>query len=157
MIHKKNYIFWSAGRSILRAEYFSCGLDVLYGGPRISKLHFLIKKKIINKKFSFLFFGHRNPGSGSGTASGSGFTWNAWSDPYPNIFNESVSTKPVWTVLVITRSASSSSCKPHCVVVSVQNKIKALETQNRTLAAQLRRLHQIVVNGGELPFLTSSP
>lgn len=30
----------------------------------------------------------------------------------------------------------------------LKNKIKALESQNRTLAAQLRRLHQIVVNGG---------
>ena len=29
-----------------------------------------------------------------------------------------------------------------------QEKINALETQNKTLAAQLRRLHQIVVNGG---------
>ena len=32
--------------------------------------------------------------------------------------------------------------------VSFQDKIKALESQNKTLAAQLRRLHQIVVNGG---------
>ena len=30
----------------------------------------------------------------------------------------------------------------------VQDKIKALESQNKTLAAQLRRLHQIVVSGG---------
>merc|ERR1711884_599018 len=30
----------------------------------------------------------------------------------------------------------------------LKDKIKALETQNKTLAAQLRRLHQIVVNGG---------
>merc|ERR1719483_113909 len=30
----------------------------------------------------------------------------------------------------------------------LKDKIKALESQNKTLAAQLRRLHQIVVNGG---------
>merc|ERR1719391_571282 len=30
----------------------------------------------------------------------------------------------------------------------LKEKITALETQNKTLAAQLRRLHQIVVNGG---------
>jgi len=30
----------------------------------------------------------------------------------------------------------------------LKDKIQALETQNKTLAAQLRRLHQIVVNGG---------
>ena len=30
----------------------------------------------------------------------------------------------------------------------MQEKIKALESQNKTLAAQLRRLHQMVVNGG---------
>merc|ERR1719433_55712 len=30
----------------------------------------------------------------------------------------------------------------------LKEKINALETQNKTLAAQLRRLHQIVVNGG---------
>jgi len=38
----------------------------------------------------------------------------------------------------------------------LQNKIKALETQNRTLAAQLRRLHQIVVNGGTRQGQTST-
>ena len=32
--------------------------------------------------------------------------------------------------------------------ITFQEKIKALESQNKTLAAQLRRLHQIVVNGG---------
>jgi hypothetical protein len=33
----------SAGCSLLRAEGFSCGLDVLCGGLVISKLEFLIK------------------------------------------------------------------------------------------------------------------
>ena len=33
-------------------------------------------------------------------------------------------------------------------LITFQEKIKALESQNKTLAAQLRRLHQIVVNGG---------
>ena len=38
---------------------------------------------------------------------------------------------------------------PHTIKHSnFQEKIKALESQNKTLAAQLRRLHQIVVNGG---------
>ncbi len=53
-----NFIFWSAGCSLLRAEGFSWSLD-------ISKLQFLIKKDI--KKFSVLccssVFGHQNPGS----------------------------------------------------------------------------------------------
>jgi hypothetical protein len=31
--------------SLLRAEGFSCSLDVLYGGLGISKLQFLIKKR----------------------------------------------------------------------------------------------------------------
>ncbi len=38
--------------SVLRAEGFSCSLDVLYGGLGISKLQFLIKKK---KKNSAVF------------------------------------------------------------------------------------------------------
>jgi hypothetical protein len=33
-----------AGYSLLRAEGFSCSLDVLHGGLRINKLYFLIKK-----------------------------------------------------------------------------------------------------------------
>ncbi len=36
--------FWSARCSLLRDEDLSCSLDVLYGGLRISKLQFLIKK-----------------------------------------------------------------------------------------------------------------
>jgi hypothetical protein len=39
-----NSIFLSCGFSLLRAEGFSCRLDVLLGGLRISKLQFLIKK-----------------------------------------------------------------------------------------------------------------
>ncbi len=70
----------SAGCSLLRAEGFSCSLDVLYGGLAISsKLQILFKKE--TKKFSTVFFssifGHQNPGSRS--ISGSGFTWNAGS------------------------------------------------------------------------------
>ena len=34
------------------------------------------------------------------------------------------------------------------MIYTLQDKINALESQNKTLAAQLRRLHQIVVNGG---------
>ncbi len=45
----KNKMFWSAGSSLLRAEGFSCSLDVLYGGLGISKLKFLIQK------FSYFF------------------------------------------------------------------------------------------------------
>jgi hypothetical protein len=37
-----NFMFWSAGLSLLRAEGYSCSLDVLYGGLRISKLQFSI-------------------------------------------------------------------------------------------------------------------
>ncbi len=47
-----NFIFWSAGCSLLLAEGFSCSLNVLYGGLRISKLQFLIKKRL----FSYIFF-----------------------------------------------------------------------------------------------------
>jgi hypothetical protein len=37
-------MFLSSGCSLLRAEGFSCSLGVLYGGPGISELYFLIKK-----------------------------------------------------------------------------------------------------------------
>jgi hypothetical protein len=40
----RNFMFWSDKCSLLRTEGFSCSLDVLYGGPGISKLQFLIKK-----------------------------------------------------------------------------------------------------------------
>ena len=45
-IGKEISCFWSAGCSLLRAEGFSCSLDVLYGGLWISYLHFFIKKII---------------------------------------------------------------------------------------------------------------
>jgi hypothetical protein len=49
MTHKNRkksriYIFLSTGCSLLRAEGFSCSLNVLYGGLGISKLLFLINK-----------------------------------------------------------------------------------------------------------------
>ncbi len=40
----RNFMFWSAGYSLLRTKGFSCSLDVLYGGLGISELQFLIKK-----------------------------------------------------------------------------------------------------------------
>jgi hypothetical protein len=45
-IRKKviNFMFWSAGCSLLRTEGFSCSLDVLYGGLGISKLQFFYQK-----------------------------------------------------------------------------------------------------------------
>jgi hypothetical protein len=60
----------SAGCSLLRAEGFSCGLGVLYGGLGISKWQFLIKK--IKIRFPavnfFQILGHQtldpDPGSG---------------------------------------------------------------------------------------------
>ncbi len=47
MAHKskkkfRNFIFVSAGCSLLTAEGFSCKLDVLYRGLEIGKLYFLI-------------------------------------------------------------------------------------------------------------------
>ncbi len=78
-----NFMFWSGGCSLLKAESFSCSFDVLYGGKGISKLQFLIKN--INYFFTCNFFhflpvfGHQNPGSGSrsvfrlNAGSGSGF------------------------------------------------------------------------------------
>jgi hypothetical protein len=79
MTHKniKNariFIFLSTGCSLLRAEGFSCSLGVLYGGLRISKLQFLIKK--IGIEFPAIHFFHfkvikpwiliRDPDLGSG-------------------------------------------------------------------------------------------
>jgi hypothetical protein len=76
--HRKkllNFIFQSAGCSLLGAKGFSCSFD-------ISKLQFLSKKtykKILLNFFSFVF-GHQNPGSGldldsleKNAGSGSGF------------------------------------------------------------------------------------
>ncbi len=40
-VNKFNFFLW-AGCSILRAESFSCSLDVLYGGLGINKLQFVI-------------------------------------------------------------------------------------------------------------------
>ncbi len=48
-----NYVFCSAGCSLLRAEGFSRSLDVLYEGIGIRKLQILIKKDIT--KFSAVF------------------------------------------------------------------------------------------------------
>ncbi len=55
----------SAGCYLLRAEGFSCSLDVFYGGLGISKLKFLKEKKISFFQFeNFSNFGQQNPGSG---------------------------------------------------------------------------------------------
>ncbi len=53
------FIFCSVGRSLLRAEGFSCSLDVLYEGLGISKLQFLIKKQILSAVCFFSILGHQ--------------------------------------------------------------------------------------------------
>jgi hypothetical protein len=42
----RNFMFLSAGCSLLSTKGFSCSLDVLYGGLGISKLQFFIKQNI---------------------------------------------------------------------------------------------------------------
>jgi hypothetical protein len=50
----RNFMFLSARCSLLRAEGFSCSLDVLYGGLGISKLQILIKKyEFFSQLFNF--------------------------------------------------------------------------------------------------------
>jgi hypothetical protein len=51
------------GCSLLRAEGFSCSLDVLYGDIRISKMAIFDKKNFLSCKF-FPKFGLQNSGSG---------------------------------------------------------------------------------------------
>ncbi len=43
-----NFMFWSAGCPLFRAEDFFCCLDDRFGGLEISKLQVLIKKIILN-------------------------------------------------------------------------------------------------------------
>jgi hypothetical protein len=63
----------------LRAEGFSCSLDVLYRGLEISTLQFLIKKILFFSAAFFInFWSHQNPGSGTGSGSGDEMTKNAW-------------------------------------------------------------------------------
>ncbi len=38
----RNFLFWSPGRSLLRAEDFACSLDVLLRAQGITKLQFLV-------------------------------------------------------------------------------------------------------------------
>ncbi len=70
MTHKnlkklRNFMFWSAGCSLLRAEGCFCSLDVLYGGLGIGIWQFLMKKYFLFFSCKFItIFGHQNPGSG---------------------------------------------------------------------------------------------
>jgi hypothetical protein len=59
-------MFLCTGCSLLRAEGFFCSLGVLYGGLGISKLQFLIKKKLSFQLLIFFNPRSSNPGSGSG-------------------------------------------------------------------------------------------
>ncbi len=68
-----NLIFLSAGCSFLRAEGFSCSLDVLCGGIGIRKLQFLILKNTVKEKISAKYF-FQFCSSKPGSASGPGFT-----------------------------------------------------------------------------------
>jgi hypothetical protein len=70
--------FVTAGCSFLRAEGFSCSLCVLYGGLGITKLQFFIKKcPIFFSCKLFSIFDHQNPGSRTGSGSGSAIGKNA--------------------------------------------------------------------------------
>ncbi len=65
----RNFMFWSAGCSVLRVEGFSCSLDVLHGGLRINKLRFLVNENIVVFQLcnSYIFY-HQNFGSETGSA-----------------------------------------------------------------------------------------
>ncbi len=60
-------MFWNAGCPLLRAEDFSCSLDVLYGGLGKSKLQFLIKKILYFLFQLYIFFNFWPSNSGSGS------------------------------------------------------------------------------------------
>jgi hypothetical protein len=103
-------MFWSAGRSFLRAEGFSCSLCVLYGGPGITKLQFFIKK--ISSSFSavnfFPIFSHQHLGfrteSGSATRknAGSGSALNqCGSTTLPEMAPKSLDSLSHWFCLLI--------------------------------------------------------
>ncbi len=47
-IKERNFMFWIAACSLLKAEGFSCSVDVLYGDPAMSLLKFLIKNIVNN-------------------------------------------------------------------------------------------------------------
>ncbi len=90
MTHKSRkkyriFMFCSAGCSLLRAEGFSCSLGVLYGGLRISKLQFLIKKikNLISSCTFFFKFSSWNPGSGSAIRKSAGSGSGSNADPQP--------------------------------------------------------------------------
>ena len=90
MTHKNrkkliNFIFRSAGCSLLRAEGFSCSLD-------ISKLQFLIKKERKKNFCCNFFFGFWSLKSWIRIRSGSisGFTWNARSGSTALLIRQSV-------------------------------------------------------------------
>jgi hypothetical protein len=53
---KLRFMIGSAGCSLLRAEGFSCSLDVLHGGLGISKLKFMIKKILHFSDVNFFYF-----------------------------------------------------------------------------------------------------
>jgi hypothetical protein len=54
--YRKNSEILCAGCSLLRAEGFSCNLDVLYGGLGISKLQFFDKKNRFRITLAVNFF-----------------------------------------------------------------------------------------------------
>ncbi len=61
MAHEKklmHFTFWSAGCYLLRAEGFSCSLDVLYGCLGISILQYFVKKRwiFVSCIFSSIFW-----------------------------------------------------------------------------------------------------
>ncbi len=92
-----NFILWSAGCSVLRAEGFSCSLDILYGGPGISKWQFFGSKK--DKKFVrcifFFILWSSKPWIRIGSGSVSGFTWNAGYGSVSGL-NDSGSRTELW-------------------------------------------------------------
>ncbi len=87
----------SARCCLLRAEGFSCCLSVLYGGLGISKLPFLMKKKILH--FSAVFF------------SSFFFTWNAGSGSDSGLIEMLLSKKKAFWFSFL------ASFRSHCVYI----------------------------------------
>ncbi len=114
---------------VLRAEGFSCSLDVLYGGLGISKLQFFLSKnwkKRYTKKISAVFFNYifLVIKIGSGSVFGSGVTWIAGS----------------WSLLSVLRYKELKKENE-----TLKAELESLETGREELQAVLRiRIHMFL-------------
>jgi hypothetical protein len=137
---EKKFHVWTAGRSLFRAEVFSCGLNFLHKGLVICKLQYFNQKIIFFSCKFLLFLVIKKPESGSGSP-----RWNQFVSETLHVNTPKCNERLTWCrwLMLHRRTALHQKCLHHTehpwIVNNSWNNLKNKIGSNRH---SLKRLYK---------------